>query len=130
MARNDPSESESVRFKSISSVSTHRHVAAQYESDFIRKVERTGNLNHPEIMLENNFTGQVVMAVGLKKDGSIYSIQIRKSSGYPALDKSATKIVRMSAPFPPIPNVLLNERDVYIVTKSWSFSNESGMTAN
>lgn len=130
MARHEQSASESAKIKSLNEVSTHKYVAAQYISDFVRKVERTGNLNHPEVMLENNFTGRVVMDVGIKADGSIYSVRIRKSSGYPALDNSAKKIVRMSAPFPPLPKALLNELKVLEISKSWSFSNESGITAN
>lgn len=130
IARHEQSESESTQIKSLSNISTHKYVAAQYVSDFVHKVERTGNLNHPEVMSENNFTGRLVMDVGINANGSIYSIVIRKKSGFPALDNSAKKIVRMSAPFPPLPKALLNELKVLVISKSWSFSNESGITAN
>ena len=43
------------------------------------------------------------MDVGIKADGSIYSIRISKPSGYPELDEAAKRIVKMSAPFPALP---------------------------
>ncbi|MFI3137894.1 MAG: TonB family protein [Methylococcaceae bacterium] len=114
--------------KHISAVSTHKYVAAQYISDWERKIEQIGNLNYPEIARKNNFTGRLTMDVGINEDGSIYSIRINKSSGYPELDDAAKKIVRMSAPFAPLPRSLLKELNVLIVTRVWSFSDESGLS--
>jgi periplasmic protein TonB len=124
-----PSEEPS-HIKSLSSVNAHKYVAAQYISDWERKVERTGNLNYPEIARKNNLNGHLTLDVGIKADGSIFSIRVRKSSGYPALDEAAKKIVRMTAPFPPLPKALLNELKVLVITRVWNFSDESGMTAN
>jgi protein TonB len=67
------------------------------------------------------------MDVGIKADGSIYSIRINKSSGNPALDEAAQRIVRMSAPFAPLPTELLKELDVLVITRVWKFSDESGL---
>jgi protein TonB len=67
------------------------------------------------------------MDVGIKADGSIYSIRINKSSGNPELDDAAIKIVRMSAPFPPLPLDLTKELDVLVITRVWKFSDESGL---
>ncbi|HBA66885.1 MAG TPA: energy transducer TonB, partial [Methylococcaceae bacterium] len=47
----------------------------------------------------------------------------------PALDEAAIRIVRMSAPFPPLPQELLKELDVLVITRVWKFSDESGMSA-
>lgn len=117
------------KIKFVDSVSAHKYVAAQYIKDWENKVERTGNLNYPEVAAKKNFFGTLTMDVGIKADGSIYSIRINQSSGNPALDEAAKRIVRMSAPFAPIPPELQKELDVLVITRVWKFSDESGMTA-
>jgi protein TonB len=117
------------KIKFVDSVSAHKYVAAQYIQDWEQKVERTGNLNYPEVAAKKNFSGTLTMDVGIKADGSVYSIRINQSSGNPELDEAAKKIVRMSAPFAPIPTDLQKELDVLVITRVWKFSDESGMTA-
>ena len=116
------------KIKSVSSVSAHQYVAAQYVKDWERKVERTGNSNYPAIAAKKNFSGALTMDVGIKADGSIYSIRITRSSGCPELDEAAKRIVKMSAPFPVLPSDLLKELNVLVITRKWKFSDESGMT--
>jgi periplasmic protein TonB len=120
--------SDQAKIKSVSSVSAHQYVAAQYVKDWERKVERTGNMNYPPIAQKKNFSGTLTMDVGIEADGSIHSIRISKSSGYPELDMAAKRIVRMSAPFPALPSDLLKELNVLVITRKWKFSDESGMT--
>jgi protein TonB len=120
---------EQAKIKFVDSVSAHKYVAAQYMKDWEDKVERTGNLNYPEVAAKKNFSGTLTMDVGIKADGSVYSIRINQSSGNPALDEAAKRIVRMSAPFAPLPIELLKELDVLVITRVWKFSDESGMTA-
>lgn len=119
---------DQTKIKSVNSVSAHRYVAAQYIKDWERKVERTGNMNYPAIAAQKNFSGSLTMDVGVKADGSIYSIRIAKSSGFPELDEAAKRIVRMSAPFPALPTELLKELNVLVISRKWKFSDESGMT--
>ncbi len=120
---------EQTKIKFVDSVSAHKYVAAQYMKDWEDKVERTGNLNYPEVAAKKNFSGTLTMDVGIKADGSIYSIRINQSSGNPALDEAAKRIVRMSAPFAPLPAELQKELDVLVITRVWKFSDESGMTS-
>lgn len=119
--------SDQKRIKFINSVSTHKYLAAQYITDWQRKIENMGNLNYPAIAKRPGFSSSLTMDVGIKPNGSIYSIRISKSSGYPALDQAAKRIVRLSAPFPPLPKALLQEVDVLVITRVWKFSDESGL---
>lgn len=119
---------DQTKIKFANSVSAHQYVAAQYVKDWESKVERTGNTNYPVIAAKKNFSGALTMDVGIKADGSIYSIRISRSSGYPELDEAAKRIVRMSAPFPALPSDLLKELNVLVITRKWKFSDESGMT--
>lgn len=120
--------SENSKIKFVNAVSTHKYLAAQYMKDWENKVERTGNLNYPEVARQKGFSSTLTMDVGIKADGSIYSMRITKSSGNPALDDAAKRIVRMSAPFAALPAELLEELDVLVITRVWKFSDESGMT--
>jgi len=125
--RQSQPSAEQAKIKFVDSVSAHKYVAAQYMKDWESKVERTGNLNYPEVATKKNFSGILTMDVGINADGSIYSIRINKSSGNPALDEAAKNIVRMSAPFPPLPLELRKELDVLVITRVWKFSDESGL---
>jgi protein TonB len=125
--RQSQPSSDRTKIKFVDSVSAHKYLAAQYMKDWESKVERTGNLNYPEVAAKKNFSGTLTMDVGINEDGSIYSIRINRSSGIPALDEAAKKIVRMSAPFAPLPLDLRKELDVLVITRVWKFSDESGL---
>ncbi len=128
--RQQTMQTSSQRLKFIDSVNANKYVAAQYLKDFETKIERTGNMNYPEVAMQKDFSGTLTLDVGIKADGSVYSIRINQSSGNPALDEAAKRIVRMSAPFPALPVDLLKELDVLIITRVWRFSDQSGITTH
>lgn len=63
----------------------------------------TKRLTYPAIARKMEWSGKVVLAFVVAEDGSVTSIELKESSGYPILDKSAISTVRSSAPFPPPP---------------------------
>jgi protein TonB len=113
--------------KYVNQVSANKYVAAQYLKDWEAKVERTGNNNYPAAASKPGFSATLTMDVFIKADGSIDTMRITQSSGNPELDEQAKNIVRMSAPFPPLPAKLRSELDVLVITRSWKFSDESGL---
>ena len=119
---------ENSRIKFIDSVSAHKFQAAAYINDWQKKVERLGNLNYPAMARKQGFSGKLRLDVGINPDGSIYSIRIRTSSGYKALDDAASNIVRMGAPYAPLPKELRAELDVLVISRVWRFSDETGMS--
>ena len=119
--------SEQPKIKFVDSIESNKYLAAQYIKDWENKVERTGNINFPSVAAKKNFSGSLILDVGIKSDGSIYSIRINKSSGIDELDEAAKNIVRMSAPFPPLPLEITKELDVYVITRVWTFTDESGL---
>ncbi len=125
--RQSQPSADQTKIKFVNSVSAHKYIAAQYMKDWETKVERMGNLNYPEAATKKNFSGTLTMDVGINTDGSVYSIRINKSSGNPELDEAAIKIVRMSAPFAPLPLELRKELNVLVITRVWKFSDESGL---
>jgi len=118
------------RIKFINSVNAHRYKAAAYEKAWQDKVERVGNLNYPDEARRKNLSGSLLLAVGIKQDGTIYSIKTRRSSGHKALDDGAIRIVRLAAPFAPFPSVLSGDADVLVITRTWKFSDDSHMTTS
>lgn len=118
------------RIKFINSVNAHRYKAAAYEKAWQNKVERIGNLNYPDQARREHLSGSLLLAVGIRKDGTIYRIEVRRSSGHQALDDGAIRIVRLSAPFAPFPEDLTKEADVLVITRTWKFSDDSQLTTS
>ncbi|MCQ8103418.1 TonB family protein [Methylomonas sp. SURF-2] len=127
--RNTRQSAEDSKIKFVSSVSTHKYLAAQYVKDWEDKVERTGNLNYPAAAKKPGVSQSLTMDVGINADGSIYSMRVVRTSGNLALDEAAKRIVKMSAPFAALPTELLKEVNVLVITRVWKFSDETGMTA-
>ena len=127
--RNSQQSAQDTKIKFVNSISTHKYLAAQYVKDWEDKVERTGNLNYPEAARKKGASQTLTLDVGINADGSIYSMRIVRSSGNAALDDAAKRIVKMSAPFAALPDDLLREVNVLVITRVWKFSDETGMTA-
>jgi periplasmic protein TonB len=122
--------SEKTTIKSINAISAHKFDAALYVKEWERKVERIGNLNIPEINGTQNYSGILSMDVGINADGSIYDVKIVESSGTPELDRAAENIVRMSAPFAPLPEEIYQQLDVLRIRRIWNFSDEGDITTS
>lgn len=102
------------------SASTKEYVWAQYLRGWVDRVERVGNLNYPDEARRRRIGGLVVISVGVRRDGSVESTRIIRSSHIPMLDEAALRIVKLSAPFAPLPETKENP-DVLHVTRTWQF---------
>jgi protein TonB len=108
----------------INSVNAHKYKAAAYEKAWQEKIERIGNLNYPDEARRRNLSGSLLLSVGIKPDGTVYTVKVRHSSGHQILDDAATNIVQLAAPFAPFPQELKQEADVLIITRTWRFEND------
>jgi protein TonB len=72
-----------------------------YIASVLRKLQEVGNLNYP-----GQLTGVSVVRLRIDVHGRLVGLKILKSPGSPALDRAAEGIVRMSAPFAPLPSRL------------------------
>lgn len=100
---------------------TREHEYAAYLFGWAAKIERVGNLNYPPEARRRGLFGEVLLAVRVRRDGTVDSIRIMRSSGEPVLDDAAEQVVRMAAPFPPIPNAATTEYDMLDITRTWRF---------
>jgi TonB family C-terminal domain len=105
--------------KKFISANTKEYVYASYMRGWSDRVQRIGNLNYPDEARRRKLYGDLLLTVGLNRDGGIKNITIIKSSGHPLLDAAAERIVRLSAPFPPLPKDV-NVDELYI-TRTWQF---------
>lgn len=103
------------------SAATQEYTAASYMAAWQEKVERIGNINYPEAARSQNLYGSLLMDVALRPDGSIQSIEIKRSSGKKVLDDAAMRIVRLAAPFAEFPEGLRKDTDILHIIRTWQF---------
>lgn len=101
---------------------TREYRFAQYVEDWRIKVERFGNLNYPEAARQKKIYGSLQLTVSIRADGSVESMEISRSSGQPILDAAAQRIVRLAAPFPPLPANIRRDTDILSITRTWTFT--------
>lgn len=105
--------------KKFISANTKEYVYASYMRAWSDRVQRVGNLNYPEQARQRKLYGELLLTVGINRDGSIRSVTVIKSSGQSVLDAAAQRIVRLAGPFPALPaNAKVDE--LYI-TRTWEF---------
>lgn len=102
------------------SANTREYAYAGYMNAWVARVERIGNLNYPDDARRQELHGQLVLTVGLNRDGSIKSIDIIQPSGHKILDDAAIRIVKLSAPFNVLPKDGEAVDELYI-TRTWQF---------
>ena len=105
--------------------STREYIAASYESAWRMKVERIGNLNYPDEARRANLSGALMLDVAINADGSLNDVKIVRSSGHRVLDEGAVRIVRLAAPYAPLPQALRKDTDVLHIIRTWLFENGS-----
>lgn len=114
------------REKHISANTRESHFAA-YQDAWRQKVERIGNLNYPDQAKRQRLSGSLLLAVAINADGSVKSITVERSSGHKVLDDGAVRIVKMAAPFSPLPPEIRKEVDVLHITRVWQFHNDNSL---
>lgn len=106
------------------SANTREYLYASYEDSWRQKVERIGNLNYPDEAKSKRLSGSLMMDVAINHDGSLKSVRIERSSGHRALDNGAMRIVRMAAPFAPLPPEIREKVDVLHILRVWQFQDD------
>ena len=62
----------------------------------------------------------MVISVAVRRDGSVESMRIIRSSNIPMLDDAALRIVKLSIPFAPLPKTP-EDPDILHITRTWQF---------
>jgi protein TonB len=93
---------------------------ARYLDDWRLKIERIGELNYPSTA--RGVYGSLLVTVEIRVDGSLEKVEINRSSGHKALDQAALDIVRLAAPFSPLPPDIARDTDILSITRTWTFT--------
>ncbi len=101
---------------------TQEYRFAQYVEDWRIKVERIGNLNYPQAARQKRVFGSLQLTVAIRADGSVENVEVSRSSGKSLLDAAAIRIVKLAAPFPPLPPDIRRDTDILSITRTWTFT--------
>lgn len=101
---------------------TQEYRFAQYIEDWRVKVERIGNLNYPEQARRQQIFGRLQLSVSIRADGSLESVEVSKTSGQRILDAAAMRIVKLAAPYAPLPPSITKDTDILTITRTWTFT--------
>ena len=123
--------------KTFISPSTREVGHAMYYDSVRQRIEKTGTLNFPQ-KDGRKLYGELTMSVSIFQDGTIYTkdrdegIVVERSSGNPALDEAARRIVRRSAPFGAFAKNMRSsgKDDVWILTTRFRFTRDDVLEAD
>ncbi len=100
------------------------HHIARYVENWRRHIERVAEANYPKAASGPQFHATLVATVAIRSDGSLESVQIDRSSGFPFLDSAAISIAKRAAPFEPFTEAMRRDIDVLHITRTWTFTRE------
>ena len=95
-----------------------------WERQIRQKVERIGQQNFPRNDNGRPLFGLMQFRVVLNADGSIAALSLMRSSGDAKLDQDALQIIRIAAPFGPVPVELLDARRQIMLLRYYDFVDE------
>ena len=107
---------------------------AMYYKTLQDRIEKRGTLNFPQ-QDGKKLYGDLVLYIPIYQDGSIYERdggpRVERSSGNPALDKAALRIVRLAGPFGRFPaNMRSTDKDdVWEIITRFKFTREESLEA-
>ena len=101
---------------------TRESASAEYMHQWVESVERMGNLNYPDEARRNKLHGELILIVGIYKNGELESVTVDESSGHKILDDAAIRIVEMAAPFAAMTGKLAEETDILYIVRTWEFT--------
>ena len=133
MASLRPELSKQIQWKSklpvrkFISANTQEYEFASYMRAWVAKVERVGNLNYPSELRRKKLHGDLVLTVGIRKNGTVESIDIMRSSGIGEVDQAAVRIVQICAPYSPLPDNISRQVDILHITRTWRFETGFGV---
>jgi periplasmic protein TonB len=99
---------------------TRESKLAPYLNAWRSKIERLGTLNFPQ-NVRNAETGNPVLEVALRADGTLGEALIKRSSGNKEIDQAALSILRLASPFDPFPSELRQQYQELRFAYEWQF---------
>ena len=117
------------RIHFIDSLSTKGSIEAEYIHNWSKKLERIGNINFPPKALALGIDGTLILNATLDRAGRVVEILVSTSSGSKILDNGAIKIVKLAAPYDPLPTKIRAKYDRLNITRTIVFHKATGDSA-
>lgn len=116
------------KVRQISAAVIESPADADYLELWRKKIERVGNLHYPEEARQQGVFGKLMLRVAIDRDGQLLDVELRQSSGHKVLDDAAINIVRLAAPFDPLPEAMLATTDILEIVRQWKFHPNNSFT--
>lgn len=94
---------------------------AEYLTKWAKRIENIGTQYFPKMAIKKNLDGLLILQVVLDHNGKVISAEIQSSSGFDILDNGAMRIIKLAAPFPPLPMAITAKWDQLSITRTWVF---------
>jgi periplasmic protein TonB len=122
--------------KTFISPSTREVGYAMYFDSVRQRIEKFGTLNFPQKNGKPLY-GRLTVSISIFQDGKIYTtahddgITVERSSGNPALDEAAKRIIRRAAPFGAFAKNMrsTDKDDVWVMTTLFDFTRDGALQA-
>ncbi|HEY8607294.1 MAG TPA: TonB family protein [Noviherbaspirillum sp.] len=122
--------------KTFISPSTREVGYAMYFDTVRQRIEKFGTLNFPQ-KDGRKLYGELTLSISIFHDGQIYTadrdegVVVERSSGNPALDQAARRIVQRAAPFGAFAKNMRSsgKDDVWVMTTRFKFTRDDGLQA-
>ena len=116
--------------KTFISPSTRAVGYALYYKEMQKRVEEIGTLNFPQANGQKLY-GELIVEIPIFQDGTLYQKEggprIERSSGNPALDKAALRIIARAAPFGKFPSQMRStgKDDLWVIVTRFKFTRDA-----
>ncbi len=100
---------------------TRESAIAAYLDGWKRRIEQVGTLNFPNEARRRTLSGNPVLEVAIRADGTLQEVLVRRSSGHRELDVAAVRIVRLASPFDPFPPAMRERYPLLRFAYEWQF---------
>jgi TonB family protein len=95
-----------------------------YVERFMKKIEQSANANYPPEI--RGIHGSLRLTIGVRPDGTLEKIDVEKSSGQPALDAAAIRLIKAASPFEEFPEDVRKDADLLYITRTFTFASAKG----
>jgi len=95
---------------------------AMYVESVRLKLQRIGMFNYPAAAARDNLSGSLSVIIAIRADGSLEEFRVIQPSVYEVFNEGAERIVKMAAPFSPLPDNIRQETDILSIRINWTFS--------
>jgi len=96
---------------------------AAYVEQWRHLIETLGSQHYPD-EARGRLYGNLQLTVHIRRDGSLAGLEIDRPSEHAVLNLAAQRIVRLAAPFAPLPPDVARATDVLAITRTWHFTDQ------